>query len=121
MKIYDISQEVFGSKVYPGDPAPRRELLKSMEKGDPCHLTAFSMCAHNGTHIDAPYHFLEGGRTVDEIPLGKTVGKAFVVEHRGVVSGDDAKAILERAENADREAMDRILIKGRAVVSEAAA
>ena len=43
MKIYDISQEVFSCQVYPGDPAPEKEMLNSMEKGDLYNLTAFRM------------------------------------------------------------------------------
>ena len=54
MKIYDISQEVFGCEVYPGDPAPKREVIMDVSNGDVCNLSAISMCAHNGTHIDAP-------------------------------------------------------------------
>ena len=42
MKIYDISQEVFGCQVYPGDPAPERRVLCSTEKGDLYN----SICAH---------------------------------------------------------------------------
>ena len=55
MIIYDISQEVFSCEVFTGDPAPEKQMLCSMEKGDEYNLTAFSMCAHNGTHIDAPF------------------------------------------------------------------
>ena len=61
MKIYDISQEVFGCQVFAGDPAPEKKQLCSIEKGDLCNLTAFGMCAHNGTHIDAPFHFIKDG------------------------------------------------------------
>ena len=46
MKIYDISQEIFGCQVYPGDPVPQKKILYSMEKDDLYNLTAFSMCAH---------------------------------------------------------------------------
>ena len=67
MKIYDISQEVFGSAVYPGDPSPERKVISSMERGDLYRLTAFSMCAHNGTHIDAPAHFIRNGKTVEQL------------------------------------------------------
>ena len=56
MKVYDISQEVFSCEVYPGDPIPEKNVLKSMQKGEVYNLTAFSMCAHNGTHIDAELH-----------------------------------------------------------------
>lgn len=58
MKIYDISQEVFKCVVFPGDPVPQKKQIMSVVAGDVCNLTEFSMCAHNGTHIDAPYHFL---------------------------------------------------------------
>ena len=97
MKIYDISQEVFGCQVYAGDPAPEKELLSSMEEGGLYNLTAFRMCAHNGTHIDAPFHFIQGGKAVDSIDLDTFVGLAYVAEHHGIVSADDAATILENA------------------------
>ena len=121
MTLYDISQEVFGCCVFPGDPAPERKVLGSMAKGDPCNVTAFSMCAHNGTHIDAPFHFLNDGKPVDEVPLEAFVGMAYVAEHHGTVSGADAVKIMERAKERDPEAAKRILIKGPAVVSSDAA
>lgn len=121
MKIYDISQEVFGCQVYAGDPMPEKELLSSMEKGDPYNLTAFRMCAHNGTHIDAPFHFIKGGKTVDSVDLDTFVGLAYVAEHHGVVSADDVAAILENAKKQSPEAAKRILIKGDAEVSSEAA
>ena len=94
MKIYDISQEVFGSAVYPGDPAPERKILSSMGDGALYNLTAFSMCAHNGTHLDAPAHFIADGKTVDGLSLSKTVGYAYVAEHCGIVTANDARSIL---------------------------
>lgn len=121
MKIYDISQEVFSCQVYPGDPAPEKKALCSMEKGDLYNLTSLSMCAHNGTHIDAPFHFLKDGKTVDAIDLEAFVGLAYVAEHHGIVSGDDAARIIEKAKKQSPEAMKRILIKGNAEVSVEAA
>ncbi len=121
MKIYDISQEVFSCQVYTGDPAPEKQQLRSMENGDLYNLTAFSMCAHNGTHIDAPFHFINNGKTVDDIGLDAFVGLAYVTEHQGIVSCDDAAGILEKAKELDPEAAKRILIKGAAEVSAEAA
>ena len=121
MIIYDISQEVFSCHVYPGDPAPEKRELSSMEKGDSYNLTAFSMCAHNGTHIDAPFHFIKGGKTVDEVSLEAFAGMAYVTEHQGIVSGDDAAEILDKAKEQNPEAAKRILIKGAAEVSPEAA
>ena len=121
MKIYDISQEVFGCQVYPGDPAPEKKMLSSIEKGDLYNLTTFSMCAHNGTHIDAPFHFIKDGKTVDDICLEAFVGMAYVAEHHGIVSGDDAAEIIEKAKKQNPEAAKRILIKGDVEVSSEAA
>ena len=121
MNIYDISQEIFSCRVYPGDPAPERQVLGSMEQGNAYNLTAFSMCAHNGTHMDAPFHFIRDGKTVDKIPLDAVVGMAYVAQHRGTVTGEDAARILEKAKKQNREAAKRILIKGKAEVSQEAA
>ena len=121
MKIYDISQEVFSCRVYPGDPVPEKKVLSLMEKGELYNLTAFSMCAHNGTHIDAPFHFIKDGKTVDAICLETFVGMAYVVKHQGIVSGDDAIEIMEKAKGHNLEVAKRILIKGSAEVSLEAA
>ncbi len=121
MKIYDISQEVFACRVYPGDPVPERKTLCSIEKGDQYNLTAFGMCAHNGTHIDAPRHFIKDGKAVDGLPLEHFVGMAYVAEHCGVVTAEDAFKITEKAKTRSAEAAKRILIKGDAEVSLEAA
>ena len=118
MKIYDISQEVFSCKVFPGDPAPERDVLCSMEDGEFYNLTAFYMCAHNGTHVDAPFHFVRDGKTIDEVGLEPFVGSAYVAEHEGVVTAEDAKFMLQKAEG---DAAKRLLIKGDAEVSLEAA
>ena len=121
MKIYDISQEVFGCQVYPGDPRPEKKMLQSMENGEVYNLTALSMCAHNGTHIDAPFHFIKDGKTVDGMNLEAFVGTAFVAEHHGIVTGRDAAEILKKANKRNSDAQKRILIKGDAEVSLEAA
>lgn len=121
MKIYDISQEVFTCQVYPGDPAPERVVLKAMEEGEVYNLTAFHMCAHNGTHIDAPFHFIREGKTVEQIPMEAVVGMAYVAEHHGILTGNDAVGILERAKEQSPEGAKRILLKGDVEVSLEAA
>ena len=121
MKIYDITQEVFSCQVYPGDPKPEKKILKSMANGEVYNLTSFNMCAHNGTHIDAPFHFIKDGKTVDKICLDAVVGMAYVAEHHGIVTGEDATKILEEAKKHNAEAAKRILIKGNVEVSLEAA
>lgn len=121
MNIYDISQEVLSCVVFPGDPAPYREQITKMDDGALYNLSMLHMCAHNGTHVDAPYHFLNQGRTIEAIELEHFVGMAYVAEHEGIVSSEDARAILKKAKEADTEAGNRILLKGNAVVSLEAA
>ncbi len=121
MKIYDISQELFSCVVFPGDPAPKREVLSSMKDGALYNLTALSLCAHNGTHIDAPYHFIKDGKTVEELSLSKLVGWAYVAKERGALTAEDASRILADAANAHPEAAKRILIGGKVTVTEEAA
>lgn len=116
MKIYDISQEVFSCAVYPGDPRPEKQALYSTEAGDLYNLSSFAMCAHNGTHVDAPFHFLHNGKTVDQLDLTHFVGVCYVVRHKGEVTAVDAEAILRRANGAER-----ILIAGNATVTAEAA
>ena len=118
MKIYDISQEVFNCAVYPGDPQPIREVKLKISEGAICNLTAFEMCAHNGTHVDAPYHFLDGEETIDRVHLDKFIGYAYVAEHDGDITAEVAERILKDAKNADELASERILVKGNAVMTK---
>lgn len=121
MKIYDISQELFGCVVYPGDPAPERKILSDMADGALYNLTALSLCAHNGTHIDAPKHFYKNGKSVDKMDLEKMVGPCYVYLHNGILDGKDAKNVIEHAKSRDDECWKRLLLKGSTAVSEEAA
>ena len=131
MKIYDISQEVFTCNVFPGDPQPERIEMMKIKDGEMCNLTALKMCAHNGTHVDAPYHFIDGGRTIDLVDMRRFVGLAYVASHEGDLKAEDARRILDEARAADEIKTDkktetdhayyRILVKGNATVTEEAA
>ncbi|MBR3700557.1 MAG: cyclase family protein [Clostridiales bacterium] len=123
MKIYDISQEVFGCAVYPGDPSPERQVILNISEGKICNLTAFNMCAHNGTHVDAPFHFINEGRTIDQVDIDRFVGYCYVASHDGDITAEDANKIMDRAKDAagDTDCYDRILVKGDATMTEEAA
>ena len=116
MKIYDISQELFSGKVYPGDPVPERKTLFATANGDLYNLTAFSLCAHNATHIDAPFHFFGDGKTVEQMALDTFVGECYVARHDADVTAADASAILHKANG-----IPRILLAGQATVTAEAA
>ncbi len=119
MKIIDISQEVLSCKVYEGDPAPEGKRIIDMADGGVYNLSTLFICAHNGTHVDAPLHFFEDGKSIEQIPLDFFVGECFVAEHKGDVSATDACEMLAKARKVGAD--KRILIKGSATVTEEAA
>ena len=128
MKIIDISQEVFGCAVFPGDPAPEKTVMMKISEGAVCNLSALRMCAHNGTHVDAPYHFIDSGKTVDQVSLERFVGYAYVASHEGDLSAEGAESILAKARAAAEnsgipgcDCQSRILVRGKATVTEDAA
>ena len=90
--------------------------MYSTGAGDLYNLSFFAMCAHNGTHVDAPFHFLHDGKTVDQMDLTHFVGACFVARHEGDVTGADAEEILKKVDGAER-----ILIAGKATVTAEAA
>ncbi len=117
--LIDITQELLSCRVYPGDPAPERTWLKRVGEGDPCNLSALSLCSHNGTHVDAPRHFLEEGRSLDQMGLEPFVGPCWVARCHGEIGAEDAAEILEKARAAD--AAERILAAGPCTLTEAGA
>ena len=119
MKIIDISQEVFSCNVYPSDPHPTAEKVVSIDKGDVYNMSTLSMCVHNGTHIDAPYHFLNDGNTVEQIPLEYFVGTCYVTHRDGELTSKDAEEIMQEAKA--HNAPERILIGGNVIVTAEAA
>src|SRR5690348_17770353 len=76
--------------VYEGDAPMKFTFLKDMRRGDPLTLSAFSLGAHSGTHVDAPMHFLVDGAPVDRIALDALVGPARVIQIADSVQAIDA-------------------------------
>ncbi len=81
MKIHDITVSISAEMpVWPGDPGVKITRSSSIAKGDDANVSHFSLGAHTGSHVDAPIHFISGGRSLDEIPLERFVGDVQVVE-----------------------------------------
>ena len=92
MTLYDISLTYTEDlPTWPGDPTIQLKQISSIEDGEMANVTHLSMCAHSGTHVDAPDHFLGDGKTVESIPLQLMVGPAAVVEIRaeGTITAAD--------------------------------
>lgn len=77
----DISVPLTNGMVYwPTDPKVEIKRIHDMKDGDQDNLTHISMCAHSGTHMDAPCHFRKSGKSIDKMPLSAGIGKARVIE-----------------------------------------
>ena len=83
--------------VYEGDAPMRFEFLKDMRTGDGLTLSAYSLGAHSGTHVDAPMHFVRDGASVDRVPLGALIGPARVIEIADSVQAIDAAELHRHA------------------------
>jgi arylformamidase len=82
MKIHDVTVPISKDLVvYPGDPPVRIERKSTIGKnGAKANVSRYSLGSHTGTHIDPPFHFIDGGLTVDKLPLELLMGRARVVE-----------------------------------------
>ncbi|MBQ1977520.1 MAG: cyclase family protein [Ruminococcus sp.] len=94
MLLYDISGDIMQAKVYEGDPVPQHNYIKSIEAGDDYNLSEFSMCSHNSTHIDAPFHFDPDGAKIGDMRLSTFYGKCTVVTIKGILTGEDMEKLL---------------------------
>jgi len=87
--IYDVSVPIAnGMPVWPTDPPLKLtpQAHRSRDGSHTVHVTTIEMGSHTGTHIDAPFHFVEGGRKLDEIPVRDLVGPVSVIQVTGVPS-----------------------------------
>ena len=113
LRAIDITQEVFSCNVYPGDTPPTFERVKTIER-DKYNLTNISMCVHNGTHIDAPKHFIADGKAINELDLSVFYGNCSVAEFEGIVGEYEITNVLQ-------DCHERLLLKGNCELSDSGA
>lgn len=81
--IIDLSHSLSESTpVYPDDPPVSLKLWAVIDR-DGYYMNVLKMGEHSGTHVDAPAHFIPGGKTIDEMPLEKFIGEGIVLDVRG--------------------------------------
>jgi kynurenine formamidase len=82
-RIVDLSHPVDDdTPVYPGDPVARFTPAATVS-ADGYNVLHVSMGSQTGTHVDAPFHFLDDGARIDELPLELFLGPAVVADVRG--------------------------------------
>lgn len=85
MKLYDITVPLSADlPTYPGDPPVTIEPVTRIARGDTANVSRLTLTTHSGTHLDVPLHFRDDGSSVDLLPLSLLVGKARVIDLRGV-------------------------------------
>jgi arylformamidase len=109
-RFHDISLTVSESIItYPGDPEIRFTPHARIADGDDANVTRIAFGTHTGTHLDAPRHFIDGGRTVDQLALETLIGPAVVARIPG-----DVRAIgAEELRAAGIEGAERVLLRTR--------
>ena len=108
MKIYDVTVAVSeGVPIYEGDPRVEIESVRSIAGGDNANVSHLCLGAHTGTHVDAPNHFIDGTRRVEDLDLSKMVGPCRVIEIDGSVTS------IEPLHLTDLDSVERVLFKTR--------
>jgi arylformamidase len=106
MKIFDVTVPIGGgTPIYAGDPPASVESAKRLAAGDSANVSKLAFGAHTGTHVDAPNHFIEGTRRVDQLDLNRLIGPSRVVR-----VSDDVQTI-EPEHLGDIEGIERVLFK----------
>ena len=89
-KVVDLTHTLKSNiPTYPEDPEFSAKPAIQFPKGDGCRVHALSLGTHTGTHIDAPFHFDENGKKIDEVPLDWFIGRPVVIDISSLVSYRD--------------------------------
>jgi arylformamidase len=110
MHTYDITLTLSPElPCWPGDTAYALERVQKIDDGATANVSSLTMSVHMGTHVDAPDHFLNNGKTVEKLALSALSGRAYVLYLPEVDL--ITAATLEQAEIPPRTR--RVLIKTR--------
>jgi len=96
-RLIDLSHPLdVSTPPWPGNPPVDVDVIAAIpadrgpgDRGKPgtpveCNLTAFRVCNHTGTHMDAPAHFYNGVPTIEQTPLDYCIGRAVLIDVRHV-------------------------------------
>lgn len=108
MKFHDITIGISESMpIYEGDPTVSIRAAHSIANGDAANVSQIAFGVHSGTHVDAPNHFIEGGRRVHQLDLEKLVGGCRVIGVQGDITA------IEPEHVGNIEGVTRVLFKSR--------
>lgn len=80
MRTYDVTLTItHDMPVWPGDTQPKLVRTGSIDNGDNANTSELTLSVHTGTHVDAPDHFLNNGKTIEQLPIDMLMGRAYVL------------------------------------------
>lgn len=86
-KAVDLTHTIEnGMTIYVGDAVPKVSKFKTLAK-DGVNLSVIVLGSHTGTHVDAPIHFVKGGKALDQLPVEAFVGEAAVIDLSDIPPG----------------------------------
>jgi arylformamidase len=113
-RTFDISVPISTtSLIWPGDPVVTIRQMTSISNGAESNLSQIRMSVHTGTHIDAPAHFIEGGKTIGDIPLEKLIGEVLVVEMGEAIAVITEESLINHPKHLAMMQARKILFKTR--------
>lgn len=99
----DISVPLYSGMVHwPDNPAVKIERMLDMDCGARCNVSTLSMGSHTGTHMDAPLHFINKARGMDQMPINATLGLTRVIEIRDSESIKPAELDRHKIQRGER-------------------
>jgi arylformamidase len=108
MKIFDVTVAISEKMpIYAGDPPAVVESAKQLSAGESSNISRLAFGAHTGTHVDAPNHFIDGSRRIDQLDLHKLIGRCRLIRVADEVQTIGPEHI------GDIEGIERVLFKTR--------
>lgn len=95
-----------GTLGWPDDVPVEWARRMKLEQGADYNSSMITLSTHSGTHMDAPLHFVRGGMTIDEMPIGATVGPARIIAIE-----DEESINREELERHDIQTGERVIFK----------
>jgi arylformamidase len=82
--IIDVSLGIGPNMLtWPGDPPVEIDPARRLARGDSANVSELRLGTHTGTHVDPPFHFIDGAPTAEALDLNVLVGPAVVADLRG--------------------------------------
>jgi arylformamidase len=108
MNIFDVTVAISEKMpIYAGDPPAVVESAKQLSAGESSNISRLAFGAHTGTHVDAPNHFIDGSRRIDQLDLEKLIGRCRLIRVADEVQTIGPEHI------GDIEGIERVLFKTR--------